>query len=77
VKFYNDLEAHGYDQVPTGSNWSCDTNMESTMYYCKTNIDPSRLLGFMTAPWLPTLEICFERQLEAITQIENAKNKFY
>ncbi len=77
VKFYNDLEMHGYDQVPTGSNWSVATNMEDTVMYCKTNIDPSRLHGFMTAPWLPTHPICLDKHLEAITQIERAKKRFY
>jgi len=50
VKFYNDLEAYGYDQVPTGSNHSYEQNMEATVDYCKKVIDPSRLYGFMTAP---------------------------
>lgn len=35
-----DLEMHGYDQVPTGSNWSVDTNMEDAVEYCKMNVDP-------------------------------------
>jgi len=77
VKFYDDLEMHGYDQVPTGSNWSVDTNMEDTVEYCKMNIDPSRLQGFMTAPWLPTLSTCMEKHLEAIAQIGHAKKRFY
>lgn len=76
VKFYNDLEEYGYDQVPTGSNWSYNTNMESTVEYCRKNIDPSRLLGFMTAPWLPTLEQCLDKHKEAIVQMEDAKKMF-
>ncbi len=77
VKFYNDLENYGYDQVPTGSNWSHETNMEDTVDYCKKNIDPARLLGFMTAPWLPTLSTCLDKHLEAINQINRAiKNNY-
>lgn len=76
VKFYNDLEANGYDQIPTGSNWSSDVNMEGTVEYCKKVIDPSRLLGFMTAPWLPCLSTCLGRHQEAIQQINRATKSY-
>ncbi len=76
LKLYNDLEEYGYDQVPTGSNHSYETNMESTVDYCKKVIDPSRLLGFMTAPWRPTLAPCLDRHKEAIAQIGRAIKKY-
>ena len=76
VQLYNDLEAHGYDQIPTGSNWSNPENFELTVDYCKKVIEPSRLLGFMTAPWFPTLEPCLDKQIEAIRQVGRAMNKF-
>jgi hypothetical protein len=76
VKFYNDLEAYGYDQVPTGSNHSYEQNMEATVDYCKKVIDPSRLYGFMTAPWRPTLAPCLNRHKEAIAQLGRAIKKF-
>lgn len=77
LKFYDDLEKYGYDQVPTGSNWTNDTNMEDTVKYCKENINPDRLLGFMTAPWLPNMDICLSKHLEAIDQIKIARKKYY
>ncbi len=76
VKLYNDLEAHGYDQVPTGSNHSNPENFELTVDYCKKAIDPSRLAGFMTAPWRPALEACIDRHREAIAQVSRAIKKF-
>ena len=76
VKLYNDLEEHGYDQVPTGSNHSNDVNMEATVDYCKKAIDSSRLYGFMTAPWRPTLAPCLDRHKEAIAQLARAIKKF-
>jgi hypothetical protein len=77
VKLYNDLEKYGYDQVPTGSNHSVPENFESTVEYCKKVIDPSRLSGFMTAPWRPTLAPCLERHKEAIGQVANAMKKYF
>lgn len=76
VKLYNDLEKYGYDQIPTGSNHSVGTNFEATVGYCKNAIDPSRLYGFMTAPWRPTLAPCLDRHREAINQVARAIQKF-
>ncbi len=76
VEFYNKLEAKGYDQLPTGSNHSNPTNFISTVEYCKKAIDPSRLYGFMMAPWRPTLAPCLDRHKEAIHQVAKAMNKF-
>jgi len=76
VKLYDDLETYGYDQVPTGSNHSVPENFESTVDYCLKVIDPSRLSGFMTAPWRPTLAPCLDRHKEAISQVAKAMKKF-
>ena len=76
LNLYNDLEKYGYDQVPTGSNHIIDTNLMSTVEYCKKNIAPERLYGFMTAPWRPTLSPCLERHQEAINQVGEAIKKF-
>jgi hypothetical protein len=76
VKLYNDLEINGYDQVPTGSNHSVAENFELTVDYCSKVVDPSRLSGFMTAPWRPTLAPCLDRHKEAISQVAGAKRKF-
>jgi len=77
VKLYNTLDEYGYDQIPTGSNHSNNTNMELTVEYCKETIDPSRLKGFMTAPWRPTLAPCLDTHTEAIDQVGRAMNKYY
>ncbi len=76
VKLYDDLEKHGYDQVPTGSNHSVPDNFGSTVDYCKKVIDPSRLMGFMTAPWRPTLAPCLDRHMEAVNQVRSAIKNF-
>ena len=74
VRGYLELEKYGYDQIPTGSNWSCDTNMQGTVDFCRKHIAPERLKGFMTASWkrcLPGEE--GEKLLASIDQIAACK----
>ncbi len=66
VKAYLDLEEHGYDQIPTGSNWSVPENFGRTVTYCRRHIAPERLKGFLQTSWKPTLEDCRERHIQAI-----------
>ncbi len=72
IKMYDELERHGYDQVPTGSNHSNPDNFGLTVDYCKKVIDPSRLKGFMQTAWRPTLPACTSRHKEAIDQVGKA-----
>ena len=69
VQTYRDLEAHGYDQVPTGSNYENDVNMEATVEFCTANVAPERLKGFLVTPWHPTLESSREHHLRAVEQL--------
>jgi len=77
VKFYYDLEKHGYDQVPAGSNWTIDANLEATVENLTKVIDKSRLLGFMQTPWQPTLLPCLKEHEDAINQLGRAIKKYY
>ena len=54
VDAYLALEKAGFDQVPTASNWLCDENLEKTVAFARQNIAPSRLKGFLMAPWFFT-----------------------
>ena len=76
AKYYSELDKYGYDQIPTGSNHSNPDNFGLTVNHCKANINPSRLLGFMTAPWRPTLTPCFKRHQEAIDQVAAAMKNY-
>lgn len=69
VRAYDRLEEAGFDQVPTGANWSNDTNFGDTVRYAEKVIAPERLKGFLTAPWYPTVEAERKRLLEAIDQV--------
>ncbi len=72
VKMYLDLEAHGFDQVPTGSNWLTPENFSKTVAYCTKHIASRRLRGFLQAVWRPTLEACRERHIQAIEVVGQA-----
>lgn len=72
VKAYRDLENHGYDQIPTGSNHSTPVNFERTVEHCREIIAPDRLQGFLTTPWRPTLEEFRGHHTAAIDQAASA-----
>jgi hypothetical protein len=70
VKTYQDLDKAGFDQVPTGSNWSNDVNFKGTVEFCRKNLAPERLKGFLMAPWFFTLPAWQEKNMQAIAQVE-------
>jgi hypothetical protein len=69
VAAYHQLEEAGYDQVPTGSNWSDPNNFEKTVRYCGDVIAPERLKGFMQSVWKPTVDRRRERHIEASREL--------
>ncbi len=84
VKAYLDLEAHGYDQVPTGGYYEIqkgvvnnDVSIMKTVQFGEKNISDARLLGFMQTIWRPTLEAYRNRILEGIGLISEAKNWYH
>ncbi|MDP6776008.1 MAG: Tat pathway signal protein [Candidatus Latescibacteria bacterium] len=72
ARTYRDIEEHGYDQIPTGSNWSCPENFQKTVTYARRHIAPERLLGFLQTVWRPTLGECRDRHIEAIDLLTKA-----
>lgn len=76
VKTYRRLEEQGYDQVPTGSNWSNTVNFGKTVERCAQQISKSHLKGFLQTVWKPTLEECRDRHMAAIDQIAAARKAF-
>lgn len=69
---YLELEKAGFDQVPTGSNWSSDENMAATVRFCRARIAPERLKGFMTASWKRCIPEQREKLLASIDQLAAA-----
>ena len=74
VKAYVGLEAHGYDQIPTGSNWTVPENFGKTVAHAADHIARERLLGFLQTTWRPALSDCRERHAEAIQQLAEARS---
>lgn len=70
VKAYLDLDKAGFEQVPAGSNWSNDVNFKGTVEFCRQNLSPERLKGFMMAPWFFTLPEWQEKIMQGIGQVE-------
>jgi len=76
AKAYLDLEAHGYDQIPTGSNWTEPQNFEKTVRYTTEHVAPERLMGFLQTIWKPTVERRKLRHIEGADEVGLAR-KWY
>lgn len=72
VQTYIDLDKAGFDQVPTGSNWSCETNFADTLRFCRAHCAPERLKGMMMAPWQRTISIHHDKSVAALDLLETA-----
>lgn len=72
VKAYVDFEKAGFDQIPTGSNWSNDVNFKMTVDFCRKNISKEHLLGFLQTPWHFTFPKDRDYHLRAIEQVKSA-----
>lgn len=73
ARAYQELDAHGYEQVPTGSNWTHAENMRLTVEHCQRTLAPERLAGFLMTIWKPTLEECRGRHEEGIACLAEAR----
>ena len=69
IRIYEDFDKAGFDQIPTGSNWACDTNFASTVKYCRRVCSPEHLKGFLMTTWHFTLPQWEKKNLEAIDQV--------
>ena len=53
------LAEAGFDLMPCTSNWSEDGAADAMLEYCARNIDPKRILGYLTASW--TMSVAADR----------------
>ena len=69
VAAYEWLDKAGFDQVPTGSNFSSDVNFAGTVKFCDAHCRPELLKGYMMAPWTRTFAIHEEKSMQAVAQM--------
>lgn len=69
---YITLEKHGFDQIPTGSNWACDENFGLTVDFCREHISPQKLKGFLQTPWKATAKP-FQSHIESALRLVSEK----
>jgi hypothetical protein len=72
ARVFQELEEHGYDQIPTGSNYYNPTNFVAVAEECRRSLKPAHLLGFLQTPWRATLEKHRQHHIEAIEQVAQA-----
>jgi hypothetical protein len=72
VRWYGELDRHGYDQIPTGSNFHDPQSFGLLVEYCQKTISPAHLKGFLQTTWMPMLEAFRQRHIEAIDQVAAA-----
>ncbi|MGC9003437.1 MAG: Tat pathway signal protein [bacterium] len=77
VKAYLELAEAKYEQIPTGSNWSCEENFPLMVEFCKKNIPDDYLLGFLQTSWRPTTEKWMETHLRALEAVSKGKDIYY
>ena len=61
LELYMKLDKAGFDQMPCGTNWRSairrkagvanDECMAGVVKFCRENLDPARVLGYLMAPW--------------------------
>ncbi|WP_206610972.1 hypothetical protein [Mariniphaga sediminis] len=77
VQAYLDLDAHGYDQIPTGSyHAENEKNIMNTVKFGEQKLGAKHLLGFLQTFWKPTIEEYRERILKGIELVGEAKKEF-
>lgn len=77
VQTYLDLDAHGYDQIPTSSNdQGITTGIGNTVKFCSEHIDDRLLEGFLQTFWKPTIEEHRRLIMEGIELMGNAKKEY-
>jgi hypothetical protein len=69
VEAYEWLDKAGFEQVPTGSNFSNDVNFARTVDFCDRKCDRSLIKGYMMAPWTRTFAIHEKKSMEAVDQM--------
>lgn len=88
IESYDRLDAAGYDQIPGPSNWlegrdkregktENRVNTDMTLEYCKSRLDPRRVLGYISLPWCGSTRGGDKMWFDACDQLVEARAKHY
>jgi hypothetical protein len=57
----------GYDNIPTGSNWTEDQNIALLSRFAADRLSPDKVPGILMTVWNPTLQTCRHNLLNAVS----------
>jgi hypothetical protein len=72
-----ELANAGFDILPCTSNWSSDEAADAMLAYCRKNVDPERIKGYFTAPWLKPVAADEPKTERGIRLFADARRKYY
>jgi hypothetical protein len=56
IRSFEILDQHGFEQVPTGSNWGYYENLNTLVDFSYDKLSHEKIKGFMQTPWLPFID---------------------
>ncbi|MBR3221999.1 MAG: hypothetical protein IKF72_07145 [Kiritimatiellae bacterium] len=72
-----ELDRVGFDILPCTSNWSHVGGADAMLGFCKENVNPAHLKGYMMAPWARTVAEEKPKVIEGIKVFAAARRKHY
>lgn len=75
VQAYRELDAHGYEQMPTVSNWWHRMNTDLTVKFSVENLSRHQLKGFLAASWYPTTAEYDQQNMDCIDYLASARDR--
>ena len=70
------LERGGFEQIPAGSVWSAEDNLELMVDYVRPRVTEERLCGFMQTVWRPMMPNYAVRQQLGAETLGRAKTRY-
>ena len=77
IETYDLLDKHGFEQIPTGSNWNTWRNQYQMVGYGNDRLSTESLKGFLSAPWLPTSADHFHSLAACAHYLYAARKDYY
>lgn len=76
VKGYKVLEENGYDQFPTGSNWTDTNSFPALVDYTSDIVSREHLYGYVQTHWLPFTENRRPNLWDAANRLKEARELY-